>query len=237
MDKSQINLILVAQGLRNAYFPKRTNNIKKLEITAVNLGVQFILTPLGEWVFVKNKDVAQRIGTTADLGRELGYFGWNHKNYWDDEVSRYGIDVIEVTTNSHILAEFCEASKVNKETIENYYKRKLDQWNQTFPQYKFDVSIVFVPARHKLLSTKSYSYFNKYRSTYINIIYNDWFLESKFETLVKNLTEENFDRDWNKIQIFLKTIAVLYPITEQLQGKTNQALVDLDNSLWNFLNL
>jgi hypothetical protein len=115
--------------------------------------------------FVRGPQIAEQIKTQPDLGRALGYYCFNHVNYWDDRKSRFMIDVTETNYNIPILTEVCEGDKLDLSSIENFY------WNKVLHLYQFKFKIEYVPSRTELLAIRNYTNYLRFKHHYLDLVY------------------------------------------------------------------
>lgn len=232
-----INIKLVAKGLRSAYLPDDGEKVdselwESALALAKELSVKYLLTLLGIFVFVKDEDVCKRICTDVDLGKELGFYAWNHR-YWDPEINRVSIRVVETTTDSEITVEVCYAKKIAEAGV--YYMEKVEAWNNAFyAEYHFETRMEIIKAALLMSKRVTYRYFEKYRKEYEKWISSMWIEKSRFLNFIKDLDEENFNLYWPRIQIFFTTIKGLY---EVIKRKSYTDIIIMDIDLWNFIGM
>jgi hypothetical protein len=172
IESGLVNLILVARGLRDAYYPNNVSPevLDQLKSYAQSTRINYLTTPLGVSVFVRGPQIAEQIKTQPDLGRALGYYCFNHVNYWDDRKSRFTVDVTETNYNIPILTEVCEGDKLDLSSIENFYWSKVNLWNKVLPLYQFKFKVEYVPSRNELLTIRDYNNYVRFKHHYLDLV-------------------------------------------------------------------
>ena len=230
-----INIELVANGLRDAYLPDLSKEkLAKLIEYANDLGVKYVSMPKGNSVFVRDEEIAKSITNRRDLGKSLGYYCYNQYNWDDTTKHRQSVDVIERNTNTLIYREMCNAQNLNLAELEEYYHNKLDVWNNTLPQYNFEVVITYKYAPEQLLHIDNYNEFNRLRDAYISILDKHWYKQSRMHKIITNLNETDFNEHWVDISNMILT---MLPMGNRPKKSKREFMSDLEMQLLKLFKL
>lgn len=143
-----INIYLVSKGVRKGCLIEGTNHIPyllnlaaSLELLALKLksGNKYIISsPEGIQTYLEGKE-----GPIVELGKILGYYCYNHKEWWRGDRKRIAVDIIVYNEKDgsklQIFSEVCEEDKINITELKEYYNNFVDKAQSYLPS-SFNVS-------------------------------------------------------------------------------------------------
>lgn len=143
----KINLELLSKDLRDGFYCDNEfidqTDFEDIKKYADELGLYYY--PINKkypkcLLFFKN---IQKIKNKT-IGEILGYYCHDHERYYDHTIDRYMIGIEETHGKTQIYGEMAQASLVSLEELKNFYNLKMNEWNNIFPEYKFDYNIHFL---------------------------------------------------------------------------------------------
>jgi hypothetical protein len=237
-----LNILLVSQDVRRATLIEWNNFTKEEREIYETLGNQFI-SDLGLSTFpdplsdhrifvVKDKNI-KLPKTDQDIANLLEFVCEGH-DYENQDKHRISGHIIETNTNAMIYAEVCEQSKMSKDKLEKYLRKKASQFNDAMERlglkYTFDYFIdEIIPRKELLQNFTDQEYVSNHLNAYIQLLYNEFYDKTRF-VKKPELVMERFDI-FNFIMEMIKNgdIDKLYKQVTPLSKEYDVLLVSLSD--------
>ncbi len=199
-----LNIILVYGDARSATLvelnnltPEERKNEKDIIYKLIStLKLNTLQDPFASYRFFVTKNSLSTPETQEDIARILEFVCIGH-DFGNQEIVRLGSSIYEKKTNIPIIAEVCESEKISRDKLKEILKSKIKKMNDAMKkmnlEYRFHYSIrKMYPQEYLIKKSNNINFVKKHLVDYVNLIYNDFFSESRF---VKNpdLILEKFD--------------------------------------------
>jgi prefoldin subunit 5 len=199
-----LNIILVYGNARSATLvelnnltPEERKNEKDMIYKLIStLKLNTLQDPFISYRFFVTKNSLSTPETQEDIAKILEFVCIGH-DFGNQEIVRLGSSIYEKKTNRPMITEVCESEKISRDKLKEILKSKIKKMNDTMKkmnlEYRFHYSIAkSYPKEYLIKKSKNIEFVKKHLVDYVNLIYNDFFSESRF---VKNpdLILEKFD--------------------------------------------
>ncbi len=238
-----INLWLIKNDLRPGYLAN-TGTQEDLEIIdkkANDLGLNKF--PINEGnIYTKREKI--KIDSDKDLGEILGFYCFDHSDYFNNSVDRVSFGITEGNSDIEVFVEVCEASKINIDEVSKLYRGKVGKFNEkSNGEYNFMFKSTYLPSTATLLGIKRYEQFVRFRYEYTDLILNHWFEDSSFMSILENIDGSNFGRSWPILRTFLGNVLSWEGYIENILDMYEvedlgeiEEIINLDRCLYDLLN-
>jgi hypothetical protein len=199
-----LNIILVYGDARSATLVELNNltleerkNEKDIIYKLISaLKLNTLQDPFASYRFFVTKNSLSTPETQEDIAKILEFVCIGH-DFGNQEIVRLSSSIYEEKTNRPMITEVCESEKISRDQLKQILKSKINKMNNTMKkmnlEYRFHYSITkSYPKQYLIRKSKNKEFVRKHLVDYVNLIYNDFFSESRF---VKNpdLILEKFD--------------------------------------------
>jgi hypothetical protein len=246
-----LNILLVQSGARDATLIELLNNIpiedKEYYRQEIDMWIKkFDLHIIPDYssserFFIVKNESLKTPETQDEIATLLGFLCIGH-DFSNDQIERIGGIITEQKTGAAVYAEYCEASKISKEQVEEHFQKYVDRFNQAIQEYdlpyRFTYKVTVDKPLHYYLERASDQDFVKNNLfEYITILQNYYFERSRFI-----LDHDLFSTHPEIFQFIIEKIqdGSMEDLYQQIKETTNndyekimEAFITFENELFN----